>query len=103
MLHASDEMNEVSKDIKPLISFRRPQNLADNLVRSKIEEASNTRKDRGMKKIKDKGRCQICSYVEEAEEFKYGNKHVSQNCLKISYSCGLIFVAVQIQLCITSC
>ena len=64
VLHASDEMNEVFKDIKPLISFRRPRNLADNLVRSKIKEASNTRKDKGMKKC-GKSRCQICSYVEE--------------------------------------
>ena len=73
VLHASDDMNEVFKDIKPLISFRRPRNLADNLVRSKIKEASNTREDKGMKKC-GKSRCQICSYVEEAEEFEYGNK-----------------------------
>ena len=36
MLHASNEMNEVFKDIKPLISFRRPRNLADYLARSKL-------------------------------------------------------------------
>ena len=59
--------------IKPLISFRRPRNLADNLVRSKIKDASNTHKDEGMKKY-GKSRCHICSYVEEAEEFEYGNK-----------------------------
>ena len=73
VLHASDEMKEVLKDTKPLISFRRPRNLADNLVRSKIKRAANTRKDKGMKKC-GKSRCQICSCVEEAEEFKYGNK-----------------------------
>ena len=49
VLHASDEMKEVFKDTKPLISFRRPRNLADNLVRSKIKGATNTRKDKGMK------------------------------------------------------
>ena len=43
VLHASDEMKEVFKDIKPLISFRRPRNLADNLVRSKIKGATDTR------------------------------------------------------------
>ena len=53
---SSDEMNEVFKDIKPLISFRRPRNLAENLVRSKIKEASNTRKDKGKKKC-GKSRC----------------------------------------------
>ena len=36
VLHASNEMKEVFKDTKPLISFRRPRDLADNLVRSKI-------------------------------------------------------------------
>ena len=56
-----------------MISFRRPRNLADNLVRSKIKEATNTCKDKGMKK-RGKSRCQIRSYVEEAEEFEYGNK-----------------------------
>ena len=35
--NASDKMKEVFKDKKPLISFRRPRNLADNLVRSKIK------------------------------------------------------------------
>ena len=50
MLHASDKMNEVFKGLNPLISFRRPRNLADNFVRSKIKEATNTRKDKGMKK-----------------------------------------------------
>ena len=59
VLHASDEMNEVFKDTKPLISFRRPRNLADNLVRSKIKEDTNTRKDKAMKKC-GKSRCQIC-------------------------------------------
>ena len=47
--------------------------MADNLVRSKIKEATNTRKDKGMNKCR-KSRCQICIYVEEAEVFKYGNK-----------------------------
>ena len=73
VLYASDEMNEVFKDTKPLISFRRPRNLADNLVRSKIRETTNKRKHKGMKKC-GKSRCQICSYVEEAEEFEYDNK-----------------------------
>ena len=50
VLHVSGVMNEVFKDIKPLISFRRPRNLADNLARSKLYEATNTLKDKGMKK-----------------------------------------------------
>ena len=53
VLHALDEMNKVFKDIKPLISFRRPRNLADNLVRCKIKEATNTRKDKGWKSVEN--------------------------------------------------
>ena len=54
---------QVFKDTKPLISFKKPRNLANNLVRSKIKGATNTRKDKSMKKC-EKSRCQICSYVE---------------------------------------
>ena len=32
MLHVSGEMKDVLKDAKPLISFVRPRNLADNLI-----------------------------------------------------------------------
>ena len=94
MLHASDNMNEVFKDIKPLISFRRPQNLADNLVRSKIKEATNTRKYKGIKKC-GKSRCQICSYVEEAEEFEYGNKKYWINYPFDCDSEGVIYVVLK--------
>ena len=63
MLQASDDIKEISKDKKFLISFRRPRNFADNLVRSKIKRLS----DKGMRKC-GKPRCQICNYVEEAEK-----------------------------------
>ena len=64
-LHASDEMKEVFKDKRPLISFRRPRNnLSDNLVRSKIKRDADTGKVKGMKKC-GKSRYQICCYVEE--------------------------------------
>ena len=68
IMHASDEMKEVFKDKRPLISFRRPRNLADNLVRSKIKRDADTGKAKGMKKC-GKSRCQICCYVEETEKF----------------------------------
>ena len=90
VLHALDEMNEVLKDIKPLISFR-PRNLADNLVRSKIKKATSTCKHKGMKKY-GKSTCQICSYVEEAEEFEYGNKKYWINYPFNYYSEGVIYV-----------
>jgi hypothetical protein len=63
VLHASDEMKEVFKDKKPLISFRRLRHLADNLLRSKIKRESNTRKAKGMKMCGEKNDAlQICCY-----------------------------------------
>ena len=40
LLQVSDDTLQIFKDKKPLISFRRPRNLADNLVRSKIKRSS---------------------------------------------------------------
>ena len=59
---------------KPLISFRRPQSSADNLVRftCKIKNDCD-RLRKGMRKC-GKPRCQICNYVEEAEKVMY-DKH----------------------------
>ena len=37
VLQASEGMREILGDMKPLISFRRPRNLADNLIRSKVK------------------------------------------------------------------
>jgi hypothetical protein len=51
-------------DMKPLISFRRPRNLADNLIRSKVKKVNVEGK--GMKKC-DKASCQICNFVVETQ------------------------------------
>ena len=91
IMHASDEMKEVFKDKRPLISFRRPRNLADNLVRSKIKRDADTGKAKGMKKC-GKSRCQICCYVEETEKFEYGN---NKYWINYSFDCdseGVIYV-----------
>ena len=65
MLQASDDIMKIFKDKNPLISFKRPRNLADNLVRSKIKRFSD--KGKGMRKS-GKARCQICNCVEETEK-----------------------------------
>ena len=44
-------MKEVFKDKKPLILFRRPRSLADNLVRSKIKREKDTWKAKGKKEV----------------------------------------------------
>ena len=66
MLQASDDFKKIFRDKKPLISFRRPRNLADNSVRSKVKRFSD--KGKGMKKC-GKARCQICNCVEETESW----------------------------------
>ena len=68
MLQVSDDAWQIFTNNKPLISFRRPRNLADNLVRSKIKR--NSGKEKGMRKC-GKPRCQICNYVEEVEKSVY--------------------------------
>ena len=89
MLQASDDFKKIFKDKKPLISFRRPRNLADNLVRSKIKTFSD--KGKGMKKC-GKARCQICNCVEETEKLVHG-KH--DYWINYSFDCdseGVIYV-----------
>ena len=49
-----------------MVSFRRPKNLKDKLVRSKVGKWGDGRK--GMRKC-GKGRCKICSLIEEGNEF----------------------------------
>ena len=44
-----------------MVSFRRPKNLKDKLVRSKVGKWGDGRK--GMRKC-GKGRCKICSLIE---------------------------------------
>ena len=51
----------------PLVSFRRPKNLKDELVRSKI--GGRVIWGKGMRKC-SKVRCQICKYVREGRSFK---------------------------------
>ena len=89
MMQASDDTRQIFKDKKPLVSFGRPRNLADNLVRSKIKRLGI--KEKGMRKC-HKPRCQICNYVEEAEKFVY-DKH--KYWINYSFDCdseGVIYV-----------
>ena len=51
---------------KPLLSFRRPRNLKDHLVRSKLRNLEYS--DRGMNKC-GKRRCQVCNYIITGTEF----------------------------------
>ena len=65
ILHTSDEMRQIFTK-PPRVSFRRPKNLKDELVRSKV---GNRRSNKGGMVKCGKIRCQICNFVEEGENF----------------------------------
>ena len=80
ILHTSDDMKKVFGE-KPIVSFRRPRNLKDELVTAKLrdERVINV----GMKKC-GKSRCKVCRFVEEGRDFEgHGNEfktNYSFNC-----------------------
>ena len=62
----SAEFAKVLKE-SPLLSFRRPRNLKDHLVRSKLRRVDN--RTNGMVKC-NKKRCQVCNYISPGNSFK---------------------------------
>ena len=52
---------------KPLLSFCRPKNLKDHLVRSKLRGEGN--RENGMVKC-NKKRCQVCNFIRPGDKFK---------------------------------
>ena len=71
ILHASDDMKRVFGE-KPIVSFRRPRNLKDELVRAKLKDERVI--SVGMKKC-GKSRYKVCGFVEEGGDFEgHGNK-----------------------------
>ena len=86
VLQASEGMREILGDMKPLISFRRPRNLAGYLIRSKVKKVNVEGK--GMKKC-DKARCQICNFVVETQNFEH-NGHTYW--INYSFDCDSIGV-----------
>ena len=65
ILHASEDIRSIFEE-KPMTVYRRPKNLKDNLVRSKLMGEDSG--DKGMRKC-DKSHCQICNFVEEGSTF----------------------------------
>jgi hypothetical protein len=86
VLQASEDMRGILGDMKPLISLRRPRNLADNLIISKVKKVNV--EEKGMKK-RDKARCQICNFVVETQKFEH-NGHTYW--INYSFDCGSIGV-----------
>ena len=89
ILHASGEMKDLFKE-KPIVAFRRPRNLKDELVRSKLKRENNIVK--GMYKC-GKSRCQICKYVDEGCTFEGCNRMYNIN---FSFDCDSVGVVYQI-------
>ena len=71
ILHASDDIKRVIGE-KPMVSFRRPRNLKDELVRANLKDERVI--SVGMKKC-GKSRCKVCDFVKEGRDYEgHGNK-----------------------------
>ena len=68
VMHASGIMKEIFSE-KPLTSCKKPKNLKNELVRSRIKDRES--KNQGMRKC-GKKRCQICTFVDEGDQFEDG-------------------------------
>ena len=64
-MHASDDTRQIFTE-PPRVSFVRPKNLKNELVRSKV---GNRQSNKGGMVKSSKIRCQICNFVEEGESF----------------------------------
>ena len=88
ILHAAENMKNLFGE-NPIVAFRRPRNLTDELVRSKLNKLRD--KIESMKKC-GKSRCKICTFVEEGREFGRNNKKYLIN---LSFNCnseGVIYL-----------
>ena len=65
MFQASDDMRETFRD-KPMMAFRRPRNLRDELVKSRLKRHREENRDR---RKCGKTHCQICKLINEGDKF----------------------------------
>ena len=88
ILYASEDMRSIFGE-KMIIVYRRPKNLKDNLVRSKLKGEGSG--DKGMRKC-GKSRCQICNFVEEGSTFCRNGRIFYINYLFDFDSAGVIYL-----------
>ena len=69
ILHTLKDMKNVFGE-NPIVAFRRPRNLRDKLVSSKLNKGRDEME--GMKKC-GKSRCKMRAFVEEGREFEGNN------------------------------
>ena len=74
-----------------MIVYRRPKNLKDNLVRSKLKGEGSG--DKGMRKC-GKSRCQICNFVEEGSTLCRNGRTFHINYLFDCDSAGVIYLII---------
>ena len=77
----------------PFVSFRRPKNLKDVLVRAKLPKSHGSWGRKGMQPC-GKSRCQICAFVSDSDTFY---DHDRKNSFKINYhfncdSSGVVYL-----------
>ena len=81
IFQASDNMRVIFHDI-PMVAYRRPHNLRDDLVKSKLKRYRE--ESRGMRKC-GKTCCQICKLVKEGDKF-YDEKQTYH--INYSFDCN---------------
>ena len=88
ILHVSEGMKNVFEE-KSMVAYRRPRNIKDEIVRSKVKRVNNDNK--GMRKC-GKSRCQICKYVKEGCEFNEDSRKFYINFASDCDSEGVIYL-----------
>ena len=53
--------------VPPLVAYKRPPNIKDKLIRSKVPPANNPRPKRKVPGMKKCNRCGVCPYVREGK------------------------------------
>ena len=54
----------------PLVAYKRPKNIGDKLIRSKIPPIPSSRPKRELNGMKKCHKCPICPFVKEGKSFK---------------------------------
>ena len=51
--------------VPPMVAYKRPKNIRDTLIRSKVPQATHTRPKRKIAGMKKCNKCGVCSFIME--------------------------------------
>ena len=93
ILQQSDRLKDVVNTL-PILSFRRPKNLKDNLVRAKVCTSQDEKVEARLSSTCGKPRCQLCEIISldnTIVSFNTGISHHTQPVLKICDAKNLVY------------